>query len=75
MARKAHAKVLDKTDLGYAWEYELSYKCPHCREDIIEVISSPHFYGEDDCDKLTICDYECPECGEEFDLIHSSDID
>lgn len=59
-------EVLDINDVGYALEVEVRYICPHCDEEIEEIVSIS--YPDDGEDDITLCDCECPECSEYIDL-------
>ena len=57
--------VLGKYKMPYGLEVEVSYRCPHCNEDVNETICFSSNFQNCVAD---VSDHECPECGECNDL-------
>ena len=57
--------TLNKTDLGYATEVDVSYVCPHCKRRVSDTVG---LSNEGLGDSVVLCDCECPNCGKYLDL-------
>ena len=57
--------TLNKCDVGYALEVNVSYICPFCNNSVSDTISmSKEGLGS----SVTMCDCDCPNCGAYIDL-------
>ena len=56
---------LNKSNVGYALDVDVSYTCPYCNKSVFDTVSmSKERLGG----SVTMCDCECPNCGAYIDL-------
>lgn len=58
------ARVLAKIKMAYGTEVEVNYTCPHCGENVTEMIC----FSEVGNYCAVLDDHPCYECTEEFEL-------
>lgn len=57
--------LLNKCDVGYALDVDVSYTCPYCNKSVFDTVSmSKEGLG----DSVTMCGCECPNCYAYIDL-------